>query len=112
MPRMSLAVVRAKLAAMIPHAEAMQARPENVTYQMYNMVRKSLTSHLSMSSGWCVYQLLMFQSYEEEVTNLASQIPFLRMYSTRGARDIARDFGGCGITQTGMGGFIEQQVVS
>jgi hypothetical protein len=71
---MKLAVVRAKLAAMIARAEAMQAWLENVTYQMHNMVRKSLTSHQSMSSGW---RVLMLQSYEEQVTNFASRFFFL-----------------------------------
>jgi alkylation response protein AidB-like acyl-CoA dehydrogenase len=53
----------------------------------------------------------MFQSYKEQATNLAGQIAFLKMYSTRCAQDTARDavqiFGGRGITQTGMGRFIE-----
>lgn len=53
----------------------------------------------------------MFQSYKEQSTNLAGQIAFLKMYSTRCAQDTARDavqlFGGRGITQTGMGRFIE-----
>lgn len=39
-PLSSQAVVRAKLAAMIARAEAVQAWLENVTYQMCNMVRK------------------------------------------------------------------------
>lgn len=42
-PLSSQAVVRAKLAAMIARAEAVQSWLENVTYQMCNMVRKSLT---------------------------------------------------------------------
>jgi alkylation response protein AidB-like acyl-CoA dehydrogenase len=40
-PLSSQAVVRAKLAAMIARAEAVQAWLENVTYQMCNMVRRS-----------------------------------------------------------------------
>jgi hypothetical protein len=51
------------------------------------------------------------QSYKEQATKLAGQIAFLKMYSTRCAQDTARDavqiFGGRGITQTGMGRFIE-----
>jgi len=51
------------------------------------------------------------QSYEEQASRLAGQIAFLKMYSTRCAQDTARDavqiFGGRGITQTGMGRFIE-----
>jgi hypothetical protein len=39
-PLSSQAVVRAKLAAMIARAEAVQAWLENITYQMCNMVRK------------------------------------------------------------------------
>jgi alkylation response protein AidB-like acyl-CoA dehydrogenase len=42
-PLSSQAVVRAKLAAMIARAEAVQSWLENITYQMCNMVRKSLT---------------------------------------------------------------------
>jgi len=55
--------------------------------------------------------IFIFQSYEKQATNLAGQIAFLKMYSTRCAQDTARDavqiFGGRGITQTGMGRFIE-----
>jgi alkylation response protein AidB-like acyl-CoA dehydrogenase len=42
-PLSSQAVVRAKLAAMIARAEAVQAWLENVTYQMCNMVRRTLS---------------------------------------------------------------------
>jgi len=53
----------------------------------------------------------LFQSYKEQATKLAGQIAFLKMYSTRCAQDTARDavqlFGGRGITQTGMGRFVE-----
>jgi len=86
-PLSSQAVVRAKLADMIARGEAVQAWLENVTYQMCNM------------------------SYKEQATKLAGQIAFLKMYSTRCAQDTARDavqlFGGRGITQTGMGRFVE-----
>jgi len=86
-PLSSQAVIRAKLAGMIARVEALQAWLENVTYQMCNM------------------------SYKEQATKLAGQIAFLKMYSTRCAQDTARDavqiFGGRGITQTGMGRFIE-----
>ncbi|KAH9957398.1 acyl-CoA dehydrogenase NM domain-like protein [Russula dissimulans] len=86
-PLSSQAVIRAKLAGMIARAEAVQAWLENVTYQMCNM------------------------SYKEQATKLAGQIAFLKMYSTQSAQDTARDavqiFGGRGITQTGMGRFIE-----
>ncbi|KAI0267691.1 peroxisomal acyl-CoA-dehydrogenase [Gloeopeniophorella convolvens] len=86
-PLSSQAVIRGKLAEMIARAEAVQAWLENVTYQMCNM------------------------SYKEQATKLAGQIAFLKMYSTRCAQDTARDavqiFGGRGITQTGMGRFVE-----
>ncbi|KAI0300738.1 acyl-CoA dehydrogenase [Russula brevipes] len=86
-PLSSQAVVRAKLAEMIARAEAVQSWLENVTYQMCNM------------------------SYKEQASKLAGQIAFLKMFSTRCAQDTARDavqvFGGRGITQTGMGRFIE-----
>jgi alkylation response protein AidB-like acyl-CoA dehydrogenase len=48
-PLSSQAVVRAKLAAMIARAEAVQSWLENITYQMCNMVRKPLTSRPSIS---------------------------------------------------------------
>ncbi|KAF8486126.1 hypothetical protein DFH94DRAFT_169769 [Russula ochroleuca] len=55
---------------MIVRAEAVQAWLENVTYQTYDM------------------------SYKEQVTNLASQIPCLKMYDTRCVQDTERDFWG------------------
>lgn len=42
-PLASQAVVRAKIAAMISRAEAIQAWLENITYQMCNMVRATVT---------------------------------------------------------------------
>ena len=46
-----------------------------------------------------------FQSYKEQSRNLAGQIAFLKMQSTRFAGDIADDavniFGGQGLTKTG-----------
>lgn len=52
------------------------------------------------------------QSYKEQSRNLAGQIAFLKMQSTRFAGEIADDavniFGGRGITKTGMGRLIEQ----
>ncbi|THH28855.1 hypothetical protein EUX98_g5336 [Antrodiella citrinella] len=80
-------VVRAKLAAMIARTEGIQAWLENLTYQMCNM------------------------SYKEQANKLAGQLAFLKMYSTRCAAESAADavqlFGGRGVTQTGMGRFIE-----
>ncbi|OWT42149.1 acyl-CoA dehydrogenase [Cryptococcus neoformans] len=87
-PLLAQAVIRAKLASMIAKVEAMQAWLENVTYQMCNM------------------------SYKEQSRNLAGQIAFLKMQSTRFAGEIADDavniFGGRGLTKTGMGKFVEQ----
>ncbi|CCL98179.1 uncharacterized protein FIBRA_00173 [Fibroporia radiculosa] len=86
-PLNSQAVVRSKLAAMIARVESGQNWLENVTYQMCNM------------------------SYREQSNRLAGQIAFLKMYCTRTAQDTATDavqiFGGRGITQSGMGHFIE-----
>ncbi|KAH9003058.1 peroxisomal acyl-CoA-dehydrogenase [Lactarius hatsudake] len=86
-PLSSQAVVRSKVAQMIARAEALQGWLENVTYQMCNM------------------------SYKEQSSKLAGQIAFLKMCSTQYAQDTARDavqiFGGRGITQTGMGRFVE-----
>ncbi|TCD64283.1 hypothetical protein EIP91_004291 [Steccherinum ochraceum] len=80
-------VVRAKIAAMIARTEGVQAWLENITYQMNNM------------------------SYKEQANKLAGQLAFLKMYSTRCAAESAADavqmFGGRGVTQTGMGKFIE-----
>jgi len=86
-PLNSLAVIRAKLAAMIARVESTQTWLENVTYQMCKM------------------------SYKEQANKLAGQIAFLKAYSTSSAQETARDavqiFGGRGITKTGMGRFIE-----
>jgi alkylation response protein AidB-like acyl-CoA dehydrogenase len=74
---------------------------------MCNMVRKGF--HLPPYSTRMTN--FIFQSYKEQSTKLAGQIAFLKMYCTRCAQDTARDavqiFGGRGITQTGMGRFIE-----
>ncbi|OBZ72417.1 Isovaleryl-CoA dehydrogenase, mitochondrial [Grifola frondosa] len=86
-PLYSQAVIRSKVAAMIARAESVQSWLENITYQMCNM------------------------SYKQQANKLAGQIAFLKMYSTRSAQQTATDavqiFGGRGITQTGMGRFIE-----
>ncbi|KAI0635680.1 acyl-CoA dehydrogenase [Trametes polyzona] len=86
-PLHSLAVVRSKLAQMISRVEGQQAWLESVTYQMCNM------------------------SYKEQASKLAGQIAFLKSHMTRSAQHTAADavqiFGGRGITQTGMGKFIE-----
>ncbi|KAJ7274446.1 peroxisomal acyl-CoA-dehydrogenase [Mycena haematopus] len=86
-PLNSLAIIRAKLAAMISRAESTQNWLENITYQMCNM------------------------SYKQQAGKLAGQIAFLKAYSTSSAQETATDavqiFGGRGITRTGMGRFIE-----
>ncbi|KAK7033078.1 acyl-CoA dehydrogenase [Favolaschia claudopus] len=86
-PLNSLAVIRAKLAAMISRAESTQNWLENITYQMCNM------------------------SYKQQAGKLAGQIAFLKAYSTSCGQETAKDavqiFGGRGITRTGMGRFIE-----
>jgi alkylation response protein AidB-like acyl-CoA dehydrogenase len=81
---------------MIAKCEAQQAWLENVTYQMCNMVS---TSQIKKGVNADI------QSYKEQSRNLAGQIAFLKMQSTRFAGDIADDavniFGGRGLTKTG-----------
>ncbi|KAF8674029.1 Acyl-CoA dehydrogenase NM domain-like protein [Rhizoctonia solani] len=80
-------VVRHKLAAMIARCESVQNWLENVTHQMCCM------------------------SYHVQADKLAGQMGFLKMYCTQTAQKTAADavqlFGGRGITQSGMGRFIE-----
>jgi alkylation response protein AidB-like acyl-CoA dehydrogenase len=104
-----LSSVRAKVAAMIARAEAFQARLENVTYQMCNMVRKirywpSEYNRLDGAYDNC----FMSQSYKEQATKLAGQIAFLKC-TVHGAQRIRQGTrcGGRSITPTGMGRFIE-----
>ncbi|KAJ7494664.1 acyl-CoA dehydrogenase/oxidase [Mycena galericulata] len=86
-PLSSQAVVRQKLAAMISRVESCQSWLENITFQMTRM------------------------SPKEEARYLAGQIAFLKMHATRESQKTAADavqiFGGRGLTQTGMGRFIE-----
>ncbi|KAF8227256.1 peroxisomal acyl-CoA-dehydrogenase [Tricholoma matsutake] len=86
-PLHSQAVVRSKLAAMISRVESVQSWLENLTHQMNNM------------------------SYKEQASKLAGPIALLKMYVTRTAQETASEavqiFGGRGVTQTGMGQFIE-----
>ncbi|KAJ7650365.1 acyl-CoA dehydrogenase/oxidase [Roridomyces roridus] len=86
-PLVSQAVVRQKLAAMISRFESCQSWLENITFQMMRMNAK------------------------EEAQHLAGQIAFLKMHATRASQETAKDavqiFGGRGLTQTGMGRFIE-----
>ncbi|KAJ7363981.1 acyl-CoA dehydrogenase/oxidase [Mycena albidolilacea] len=83
----SQAVIRQKLAAMISRFESCQSWIENITFQMCRM------------------------SAKEQARHLAGQMAFLKMHSTRASQATAADatqiFGGRGITQTGMGRFIE-----
>lgn len=54
---------------------------------------------------------LGLQSYTQQANKLAGQIALLKSYSTACGQDTARDavqiFGGRGITQTGIGKYIE-----
>jgi len=67
--------------------ESLQSWLENVTYQMNNM------------------------TYKQQASKLAGPIGLLKMHATRTAQLTATDavqiFGGRGITQSGMGSFIE-----
>ncbi|KAF9223837.1 acyl-CoA dehydrogenase NM domain-like protein [Gyrodon lividus] len=86
-PLISQPVIRSKIAGMISRAESVQSWLENITYQMTCM------------------------TYKQQAQKLAGPIAFLKSYSTQCAQDTARDavqiFGGRGITETGMGKFIE-----
>ncbi|KAJ7727295.1 acyl-CoA dehydrogenase/oxidase, partial [Mycena maculata] len=86
-PLSSKAVVRQKLAAMISRFESCQSWLESITFQMTRM------------------------SAKEEARHLAGQVAFLKMHATRASQRTAADavqiFGGRGLTQTGMGRFIE-----
>lgn len=87
-PLIKQAVVRAKLARMIQHTEALQAYLEHVTYQMNNM------------------------SHAEQSRYLGGPIGLLKSFATRCAHEIADDasnvFGGRALTQGGMGSLVEQ----
>ncbi|KAJ6531720.1 acyl-CoA dehydrogenase/oxidase [Mycena capillaripes] len=80
-------VIRQKLAAMISRFESCQSWLENITFQMCRM------------------------SGKEQALHLAGQVGFLKMYATRASQATAADavqiFGGRGLTQTGMGRFVE-----
>ena len=86
-PLYSQAVVRQRLAQAISLVEAAQNWLENVTFQMCKM------------------------SYKEQATHLAGQVGLLKSWSTRVSHEVAdistQIFGGRGLTQTGMGKFIE-----
>ena len=81
---------------MIAKCEAQQAWLENVTYQMCNMVCFPSNNIANRAN---------IKTYKEQSRNLAGQIAFLKMQSTRFAGDIADDavniFGGRGLTKTG-----------
>ncbi|KAM0754843.1 acyl-CoA dehydrogenase NM domain-like protein [Meredithblackwellia eburnea MCA 4105] len=80
-------VIRAKFGAMFAKLEALQSFVEHITYQMNHM------------------------TYAQQSDLLAGPIALLKMYCTRCAGEISDDavqiFGGRGITQGGMGGYIE-----
>ncbi|KWU43590.1 acyl-CoA dehydrogenase NM domain-like protein [Rhodotorula sp. JG-1b] len=87
-PLVDLAVLRAKMANMFARIEALQAWLENITYQMCHM------------------------TYAQQADLLAGQIGLLKQQCTRVAGEVADDatqiFGGRGLTQSGMGIFIER----
>lgn len=80
-------VIRQKLAKMIALIEANQSWLETITYQMCHM------------------------PYKQQAQHLAGPIGLLKMSATRAAHEIADEsvqiWGGRGLTQTGMGKFIE-----
>jgi len=86
-PLHAQAVIRSKLAAMISRAESIQNWLESITYQMCNM------------------------SYKQQASKLAGPIALLKSHATGCGQDNARDavqiFGGRGITQSGMGKYVE-----
>ncbi|CAK5268552.1 unnamed protein product [Mycena citricolor] len=86
-PLTAQAVIRQKLANMISRVESCDSWLHDVTFQMGAM------------------------SAREQAKHLAGQIAFLKMHATRASQATAADavqiFGGRGLTQTGMGRFIE-----
>lgn len=80
-------VIRLKLAKMIALVEAHQSWLETITYQMCNM------------------------PYSEQSKHLGGPVGLLKMSATRAAHEIADEavqiWGGRGLTQSGMGRFIE-----
>ena len=87
-PLVNQPVIRAKLARMIAYAESTQAWLEQITHQMNNM------------------------SYEQQSKLLSGPIALLKSHSTRCAHEVADDavniFGGRGLTQSGMGKYVEE----
>jgi len=86
-PLVAQPVIRQKLARMISLTEACQSWLETITFQMNNM------------------------DYAQQSKLLGGPIGLLKSYSTRCAHEVADHavniFGGRGLTQTGMGRFIE-----
>ncbi|KAI9881897.1 MAG: hypothetical protein M1823_006391, partial [Watsoniomyces obsoletus] len=86
-PLISQPVMRQKLARMISLTEACQSWLETITFQMNNM------------------------SYAQQSKLLGGPIGLLKSFATRAAHEVADDavniFGGRGITQTGMGRYVE-----
>lgn len=81
-------VIRAKLARMISLVEAVQSWLETITYQMASM------------------------DYSRQSKLLGGPIGLLKTFATRAAHEIADDavniFGGRGLTQSGMGRYVEE----
>ncbi|KAH7105278.1 acyl-CoA dehydrogenase NM domain-like protein [Auriculariales sp. MPI-PUGE-AT-0066] len=86
-PLYEQAVIRSRLANMITRVEASQSWLEQITYQMTKI------------------------TYDEQSDKLAGPIGLLKMFITKTARESAEDaqiiFGGRGLTQTGLGKYIE-----
>ena len=86
-PLITQPVIRQKLARMISLTEACQSWLETITFQMNNM------------------------SYEQQSKLLGGPIGLLKSFATRAAHEVADDavniFGGRGLTQTGMGRYVE-----
>jgi alkylation response protein AidB-like acyl-CoA dehydrogenase len=86
-PLISQPVMRQKLARMISLTEACQSWLETITFQMNNM------------------------SYAQQSKLLGGTIGLLKSFATRTAHEVADDavniFGGRGLTQTGMGRYVE-----
>ncbi|GBG25553.1 Long-chain specific acyl-CoA dehydrogenase, mitochondrial [Hondaea fermentalgiana] len=87
-PLLSQPVVRKQIGEMISRVEAVSAWTENITYRMCNM------------------------PYHEMSSKLAGQVCLLKYECTRVAHDVAdmavQIFGGRGITQSGMGKYVER----
>lgn len=87
-PLIQQPVIRAKLAKMVAEVESVYCWLESLTYQMTIL------------------------PYDEQSEKLAGTMSLLKYYSTRVAQNVSDEavqiFGGRGITQTGMGRYVER----